>query len=94
MAATCPICDIEMTQPHYCLDYDFSNFSIELELLDLPFSLEPYGSYVEQLVSPVETDPVFTPTAPKRLERSGQTEQPQRSYSAISLSCNLLFLKL
>ena len=34
---------MEMTRDHNCFDYDFSNFSIELELLDLSFSLEPYG---------------------------------------------------
>ena len=44
----CPICEIEMTHDHKCSDYDYSNFSIELELLELSFSLEPYDDYTEK----------------------------------------------
>ena len=40
----CPVCEMEMTRDHNCSDYKFSSFSIELELLDLSFNLEPYGS--------------------------------------------------
>ena len=39
---TCPICDAEILQNHDCLDYDFSKLSIEMELLDLSFKLDPY----------------------------------------------------
>ena len=41
----CPICDreITITLVHDCFDYDCPNFSIELELLGLPFDLEPYN---------------------------------------------------
>jgi hypothetical protein len=38
----CPICDAEVLQAHDCADYDFTKLSIELELLDLSFDLEPY----------------------------------------------------
>ena len=61
----CPICEIEMTNNHRCVDYDVRNFSIELELLDLPFSLEPYGPVEEPLVSRVVED-----DEPAKLTRS------------------------
>ena len=44
----CPICEIEMTQDHYCPDYNFSNLSLEMELLDLSFELEPYESLANE----------------------------------------------
>ena len=47
----CPICEKDITQAHDCFDYDYPNFSIELELLDLPFDLEPYGCKTEQTVT-------------------------------------------
>ena len=48
----CPICEVEITQAHDCMQNDFSNFSIELELLGLPFVLEPYDLAGEYLITP------------------------------------------
>ena len=39
----CPICGAGVTQAHDCSDYILTNFSLELELLRLPFDLEPYA---------------------------------------------------
>ena len=71
MADICPICDAELSPDHYCLD-DFSNFSIELELLDLPFSLEPYTQNNEYQVTNMVTE------IPGYLDRE---ERPPRSFS-------------
>ena len=61
----CPICEVEMTNDHLCSDYDLSNFSIELELLELSFPLEPYDDHVsdrnhEHYISPytAERNPI------------------------------------
>jgi len=61
----CPICEVEMMNDHKCSDYDCSNFSIELELLDLPFPLEPYDDQIvseksEHYISPytAERNPI------------------------------------
>ena len=48
----CPICEVEITQAHDCMQNDFSNFSLELELLGLPFLLEPYDTADEYLITP------------------------------------------
>ncbi|MCL2045315.1 MAG: hypothetical protein FWG88_02895 [Oscillospiraceae bacterium] len=48
---TCPICDAEILKEHNCADYDFSKISIEMELLDLNFDLEPYEAPSEYIGS-------------------------------------------
>ena len=40
----CPICEVEMAHNHDCFEYNPNDFSLELELLGIPFSLEPYES--------------------------------------------------
>ena len=49
----CPICEVEITQAHDCMQNDFTNFSLELELLGLPFVLEPYDLSGEFLIAPI-----------------------------------------
>jgi len=43
----CPVCEEVIFQTHDCLHSEITNFSIELELLELPFGLEPYGPVEE-----------------------------------------------
>ena len=88
MADTCPICDIEMTQPHYCPDYDFTKFSIELELLDLPFSLEPYGHDAG--------DPGYAalPDITNRRSRNVHPERPISGFAGTGGHGKPLFIRL
>ena len=78
----CPICEIEFAHDHNCLDYDFSKFSIELELLDLPFDLEPYGPVEEPVIAAVAAEEV--------------PERRKRNYEGFSLKSKPapLFLRL
>ena len=39
----CPICDTEVYSSRDCSHHDPPSFSLELELLNLSFDLEPYG---------------------------------------------------
>ena len=65
---TCPVCEAVMTKDHICFEYDSSEFSIELELLGLPFSLEPYPQVEEKMVPYVVTE---TPIRHEQTERAG-----------------------
>ena len=38
----CPLCDEEMLFNHECLSHDFICFSLALDMLGIPFDLEPY----------------------------------------------------
>ena len=44
----CPVCDVEMLPDHICSDYEFTSFSLELELLGLSFGIEPYDDYIDE----------------------------------------------
>jgi len=44
----CPICDVELTPDHHCSDYEFSGFSLELELLGLASGIEPYDDFIDE----------------------------------------------
>ena len=52
----CPICEVEMANDHSCFDYNFSDISLEMELLDLSFKLEPYGTAEEDNVHHFEPE--------------------------------------
>ena len=41
-SGVCPICASETKRAHDCFENDYSKVSIELELLQLSFPLEPY----------------------------------------------------
>ena len=43
----CSICNKEMPDGHDCFAFYASSFSLELELLKLPFDIEPYGQVEE-----------------------------------------------
>ena len=64
----CPICDAMMTHDHVCFENELSNISIELELLGLPFSLEPYAQVEEPMVPYVVSE---TPVRTEQIERVG-----------------------
>ena len=48
----CPVCGVEVAGAHNCMEYLLSDFSLEEELLGLPFGLEPYGP-VDEKYSPL-----------------------------------------
>ena len=69
MASFCPLCDKNLTNDFFWLQHECSRFSIEMELLDLPFSLEPYGQPEECFVSALKTDIKKIPEYSVRSER-------------------------
>ena len=84
----CPICDKEMSDGHDCVLFDVSEFSIELELLGLPFDIEPYGQ-IEEQVSKIE-EPAVSP------DLADSSDRPARSYNSFGIGGDSapLFLRL
>ena len=53
---TCPICEVEITQAHDCTQGELFKFSLELELLELPFVLDAYDLTGIPLIAPLSSD--------------------------------------
>ena len=99
MVNICPICGLEKDPIRCCLSYELSNISLELVLLDLPFSLEPYGAKEEPGISRNDTE---IPDSPEHTQRTSHVarpsllERPTRGLTEIaSLSKSMpLFLRI
>ena len=70
----CPICKVDMSNDHDCFSFDASSFSLELELLGLPFDLEPYGPIEESAAPAIAQDPPELPS--RSFEGFGVKSQP------------------
>ena len=55
----CPICEVEVTQAHDCTQSEVFNFSLELELLGLPFVLDAYDLTGIPLITALSSDHSF-----------------------------------